>query len=175
MLRYRVFLASAFAVFLVSACATLDEDACRAGDWEAIGFSDGADGRGPDHIYAHARACNDYGVAPVRAPWEDGRQQGLAVYCTPERAWREGSRGSHLRPVCPAADRAFLLRANERGLRYHQIGLDIAQAERRINEINGLLNRMSGTAPGRSALVAERSILRLELLQLRLARERYVF
>lgn len=160
---------------LLSGCATLSEDTCRAGDWQTIGFADGKDGRDSDHIYAHARACNDFGIAPIRATWEAGRQEGLKLYCRPERAWREGSHGNRLRNVCAPEDMRALRHENERGLQYYRIGRDIDEAERRISKINTLLREMSDTDPGRVTLTAERSILRLEVLRLRSRQHRYYF
>ena len=159
-----------FALALLAGCATLDEDECRSADWYSIGVTDGIDGRGPDHILAHARACNGYGVAPLRGPWEDGRQEGLKAYCTPERAWREGARGKILSNVCPAEDRAFLTRQNRDGLAWHRIGQEMASIESRMREINRTLSTLAPDAPERAALTAERLALRLELVTLRAER-----
>lgn len=157
----------------LAACATLDEDECRAADWEAIGKADGANGRTPDWIEKHARACNQYGIAPVRATWERGRQQGLPLYCTPHRAWEEGADGRRLSPVCPAAETSNLQRINFRGRTYHRIGQDIAEAEREISRINAALSDLATNSPDRGSLVAERASLRLEILTLRAERALY--
>lgn len=164
----------ALALFLpLAACATLSEDQCRAADWEAIGRADGANGRQPDWIEKHARACNQYGIAPVRATWERGRQQGLPLYCTPARAWEEGADGKRLSPVCPAEDHFRLARANQRGLTWHRIEQDINEAEREISRINAELSDLPKGDPLRSALISERSSYRLEILTLRAERGLY--
>lgn len=158
-------------IFLVlAACATLDEEACREGNWAEIGRVDGASGRSPAFVEQHAEACAGYGIAPDRAAWEAGRQEGLRLYCTERNAWKEGARGIHLRNVCPVADEARLLRANDRGLNWHWIGRDIDDAERRISEINRALATLPDGDPARAGLVAERSRLRLEILRLRARR-----
>ncbi|MXQ07869.1 DUF2799 domain-containing protein [Alphaproteobacteria bacterium GH1-50] len=159
-----------FALALLAGCATLDEGECRSADWYSIGVSDGIDGRGPDHILAHARACNEYGIAPLRGPWEEGRQEGLKAYCIPERAWREGSRGKVLSNVCPPEDLILLTRANRDGLAWYRIGQEISQTEARIREINRQLSDLAPDAPERATLTAERLALRLELVTLRAER-----
>jgi hypothetical protein len=157
----------------LAACATLSEDQCRAADWEAIGRSDGANGRTPDWIEKHARACNQYGIAPVRATWEKGRQQGLPLYCTPHRAWEEGADGRRLSPVCPASKTPELQRVNHRGLTWHRIGQDIAEANREISRINAALGDLPDGDGARAALVSERAFLRLEIVSLRAERSLY--
>ena len=133
----------------LAACATLSEDQCRSGDWQAIGARDGADGRTPDYIQKHAKACLDYGIAPDPVLWEKGRQQGLPLYCRPANAWEEGADGRRLSPVCPASQTAELQRANWRGLTYHRIGQDIAEAEREIDRTSANWHRLSPEDPSR--------------------------
>lgn len=157
----------------LAACATLSEDQCRAGDWQAIGQNDGSNGRKPEFILQHAKACNKIGIAPVRADWEKGRQDGLKLYCRPRRAYKEGTRGKHLSPVCPSQDLARLERANERGLTYHRLGRDITEAQNEIRRINAALSTLAADDPSRSALISERSILRLEILTLRAQRGQF--
>ena len=125
-MRYLVLLP----LLALAACATLSEEQCRQGDWHAIGQADGANGRTPDYLAKHAKACADYGIAPDAALWEKGRRQDLPLYCRPARAWDEGADGRRLSPVCPPEGLAELQRANRDGLIYHRIGEDIAEAER---------------------------------------------
>lgn len=164
----------AFAPLLIlGACATLNENECRAGNWYAIGKSDGNNGRDADFIYQHAKACNEFGVLPVRSEWERGRQEGLKLYCTPGRAYSEGKRGRIIRPVCPAEISYDLDRANQRGLRVHRIDLEIREIENDIRAINTELASLPADDPARSTLVLERSALRLDLISLRAERARY--
>ena len=158
---------------VLAACATLSEDQCRAGDWRAIGQADGADGRTSDHILRHARACNKIGIAPVRADWEKGRQEGLPLYCRPRRAYDEGARGHTLSPVCPIEDVARLERANKRGLIWHRIGRDISEAQNEIRRINSHLSGLAADDSSRASLISERASLRLEILTLRAERLHY--
>ncbi len=160
-------------VAALPACASLDEDTCRAGDWYGVGFRDGTEGRTSDYLLTHARACNDYGIAPARAPWEEGRQAGLPLYCTEDRAWRDGASGRRLSPVCPTGDLRRLAQANDLGLSHHRIEREIGETERRITEISTRLADLPEGHPTRAALIRERRELRRDLVFLRDARWRY--
>lgn len=160
-------------LLILFGCATLSEDECRGADWYEIGRSDGADGRRANFLQQHAKACRDYGIRPDVVAWRKGRADGLPLYCTPSRAYREGTRGKHLSPVCPAEGLERLERANARGLRYYRVGQEISQIEREIRDINAQLASLPADDPSRASLASERSFLRLDLLSLRAERARY--
>ncbi len=170
-MRYLIF---AIPLLLLAACATLSADECRAGNWEAIGRSDGADGRREDFILQHAKACNEHGILPNKTEWIRGRADGLLLYCTPFRAYDEGRRGRRLSPVCPAEELAMLGRANDRGLRRYEIEQEIRATEREITAIQSQIATLPSDDPSRASLVSEIGHLRLDLLSLRAARARYL-
>ncbi|MDJ0637272.1 MAG: DUF2799 domain-containing protein [Paracoccaceae bacterium] len=161
-------------LLFLAACATLSESECRAGDWYAIGKKDGANGRQSSFLQQHAKACADYGIRPDQTAWEEGRRDGLPLYCTRRRAFEEGRRGKHLSPVCPSSQLAELTRANERGLRVNRIEQDIREIENDIRQINSELASLPADDPSRSSLISERSFLRLDLLTLRAERARMI-
>ena len=162
------------ALALLSACATLSEDQCRAGNWYDIGVRDGAKGRDSDFIFEHARACNEFGVAPRAAPWREGREEGLKQYCTARNAYRIGQRGQSLNPVCPG-DTSRLEAANNRGQRWYDLERQIRDAEREIAEINNRLATLPADDPSRTSLISQRSFLRLDILTYRARQGRYRF
>jgi len=157
----------------LAGCATLNEDSCRQGEWSKIGFRDGSNGRSPEFLAQHAKACSRYGVTVNQSKWEAGRQEGLKTYCTSFNAYREGERGRRLKSVCPIEVQSALERSNERGLNWYRIGQDIADAEREIRYINRQLAGLPADDPRRASLISERSFLRLEILNLRARRFRY--
>ena len=159
----------------LASCASLSEETCKAGDWQQIGFNDGVNGQSPDRIFNHARACNDYGIAPNKTLWEAGREQGLKLYCTPQNAYNEGADGDRLRPVCPLDARPPLLEQNERGLTWYRLGRDIDNTEDRIREISRLMHDLDPDDPNRASLTGERLLLRLEISNLRAERRRYLY
>lgn len=162
------------ALCTLAACATLDENECRAGNWYEVGKRDGAKGRSADFIFQHAKACNKFGVAPEAAPWRAGRLEGLKLYCRPSAAYRLGTRGLRLAPVCDR-DTEVLEDANWRGLRWHEIGREISSVEAEISSINAQLASLPADDPSRTSLISQRSFLRLEILTLRAERGRYRF
>ena len=165
MIRALAFLA--FALILGS-CATLSEDSCRSGDWFSIGAADGADGRTPDYLQNHARACDDFGITPDPVAWEAGRQQGLRQYCTVENVYREGRRSRSLSPVCPASQIDRLQLANETGRTYRRIELEIERLERKIFDLNReALDLGADDGALRGDLLLEELRLRNRILQLR--------
>lgn len=160
-------------LLLLAGCATLDEGECRQGDWYSIGRADGAEGRQADFILQHAKACNEFGVRPIRSEWERGRQDGLKLYCTPSRAYEDGKRGRILPPVCPASMAAELQAANRTGLRVNQIEQEMREVESDIRALGAEIASLPDNDPSRGSLLSERSFLRLELLRLRAERARY--
>lgn len=97
-------------------CASLTEEECRTGDWRAIGFADGVEGRGPDFLRNHASACAGTEIAPDEVDWDAGRREGLKVYCTPLRAYIDGRDGKITKSICPASLQSRLNSENSRGL-----------------------------------------------------------
>jgi hypothetical protein len=89
-------------LLLLGGCATLNEDQCRAGDWNGIGYTDGANGYTPGRFGDHVKACEKFGILPDQSLYLQGRERGLPVYCTLERGFLTGRRGNSYQGVCPA-------------------------------------------------------------------------
>ena len=45
-------------------CATMSQEQCLRGDWRAVGYGDGVDGRPMSRLDDHAKACAKAGVTP---------------------------------------------------------------------------------------------------------------
>jgi hypothetical protein len=168
-------LLSLAALVVLSACATLSEDQCRLDNWYEVGVQDGAKGRPADFILQHAKACNQFGIAPKAGPWREGRTEGLKQYCTASNAYSVGRRGQRLAPVCSGDNLERLQTANERGLQWHDIQRRIRDAESQIASINSDLAELAADAPGRASLISRRSFLRLEILRLRARQARFQY
>ncbi len=169
-------LLAGLALTLLASCATLSEDQCRDGNWAAIGFSDGADGRPASWIAEHRKACAEFGVVPDAAAWAMGREQGLKQYCTPDNAYRIGSRGLTLAPVCPQAARAAMQPAYQHGRRFYDAGDDIADYRREQRDLEREIAALEGVkgAGGRIANLRHRiNLIDLYILQLEAERRRY--
>lgn len=149
-------------VILLMSCASLSEDACRGGNWNAIGFNDGENGRSQGYISEHSEACAEYGITPDSAAWLRGRIEGLKQYCTRPNAYTIGRHGSDLRPVCNN-DQAGLRLANFYGMRYYEIGREISTLER---EENDLLHKVENDFTG-ELTPEQRELQRFHLSRIR--------
>lgn len=119
----------------LGSCASLSEDECRVGDWRSIGFEDGTNGRSTAFIAKHQEACADLGITPNQSLWLEGRERGLAVYCTPQNAYLVGRRGLGLQPVCSPQTFAGIQPAYQHGLTYNRILREIERERRDIRAI----------------------------------------
>ena len=164
---------------LINGCATLSEAECVAGDWYGVGRADGAQGRNNDRLGEHIEACQSHGITPDHVLYEQGRQQGLVSFCTPESGFRRGRTGGGYGGVCPAdlepdflagysdgrmvnaAQSAYDTAVNDQN-RYLQQARNI---EDQIRHEEAALNTGSLTDD-------ERQILRARIRQLRNDRER---
>ncbi len=127
---------------LVASCASLSEEACRVGDWQGIGYRDGAAGRDSSYVANHAEACGKIGIAPDLAAWKEGRVAGLRQYCTPRNAYKVGQRGSALNPVCQGYDLGQLERANAQGRRYHEVDMEMSRVQFEIDQNNAEIDNL---------------------------------
>lgn len=155
-------------------CASLSEDQCRAGDWRGIGFADGAQGRAPDYVERHQKACAKVGVAPDVRAWLAGRQEGLSRYCTPAKAYEVGRSGRSIAPWCSPAQLAQMRPAHDRGRAYYEIGQDIASERQDLRELDDLIRALPADAgAARSRLFFERSRIERRVVMLENRQRRY--
>jgi len=155
-------------------CASLSEDECRAGDWRGIGFSDGAQGRAPDYVERHQKACAKLGVAPDVRAWLAGRQEGLSRYCTPAKAYAVGRGGRSIAPYCTSAQLSQMRPAHDRGRAYYEIEQDIAAERRDLRELDDLIRALPADAgAARSRLFLERSRIERRVFMLENRQRRY--
>ena len=88
------------AVLVSAGCVSISEQECLAGDWESIGYRDGAEGHDRTRVLKHADACGKFDVVPDRQAYLAGWEAGLHVYCTPRKGYELGERGRTLNEVC---------------------------------------------------------------------------
>lgn len=90
-------------------CATLSQEQCLRGDWRAIGYGDGVDGRPMSRLDDHAKACAKAGVTPDAQLYFQAREEGLRRYCTEPNGFQVGREGKTYAGVCPPrVEPAFL-------------------------------------------------------------------
>jgi len=123
------------ALLMTSACASkpsVSENQCRAGDWESIGFRDGASGLASTRILAHQEACGAFTIVPDRVAYLDGWQHGLENYCTADNGFLLGQGGRALNTVCADELREPFASA-------YFDGREIFKARREVNRLASLL------------------------------------
>jgi hypothetical protein len=114
---------------LLASCATMSQEACLQGDWAGVGFKDGEAGRPQSRIDEHAKACAKTGVVPDARPYFAARDQGLRLYCTPQRGFQEGRVGNSYAGVCPERTQGGFLAAYSDGQMVHAATSRLSQAE----------------------------------------------
>jgi major membrane immunogen (membrane-anchored lipoprotein) len=114
---------------LLAGCETMSKEACLQGDWSAVGFKDGEAGRPQSRLDDHAKACAKAGVSPDPGPYFAARDQGLKLYCTPQRGFQEGRYGNSYAGVCPERSAGGFLVAYADGKLVHAAVSRLSQAE----------------------------------------------
>ena len=117
------------ALILLPGCASMSKEECLTANWLDQGFRDGRSGQPLSLIAEHRKACAKVSVVPNDTLYFQGREQGIALYCTPENGLLVGRQGHAYRNACPAAlEHEFLVS--------YQTGKQLYDAEQRIAALN---------------------------------------
>lgn len=119
------------------ACASKQERAgCDQRDWFEIGRHDGAQGSTGDQLQNHTRECG----RQVRSDWEtmyaNGRNAGLAEYCTSDNAFELGKMGVAYMYVCPSTMESKFLSGYREGQRARELEQENKNLEGKIETIS---------------------------------------
>lgn len=120
---------------LLSGCASLSKEECLTGDWYAIGYKDGVDGRVEAYLAEHKEACAEYNVSLKLEPYLEGRKQGLQTYCKPDNGYRVGRRGDEYAYVCPKSAEPAFMASYQRGRVLYQQETKVRELEEKIREL----------------------------------------
>jgi len=123
--------------FLATSCSSLSKDECSLGDWNAIGFADGATGQNSSRIADHRKACAEYGINPDLNLYLAGRERGLDQYCTPSNGYQVGLRGNSYGGVCHERNESLFLQAHGAGLAVHDAKDKVSKAETELRKTQG--------------------------------------
>ena len=124
------------ALLVLGGCAakpTVSENQCRAGDWQTIGYRDGASGFASTRLLSHQEACGEFAIVPERTAYLTGWQEGLSSFCTADNGFNLGNRGASFNTVC-ARDMA------EPFATAYQDGRQLYLARAEVNRLNRLIN-----------------------------------
>lgn len=140
---------------LFSACASKPERAsCDQRDWFELGRHDGAQGSTQDQLNSHSRECG----RKLRSDWEtmyaNGRNAGLAEYCTAENAFELGKMGVAYLYVCPSTTESKFLSGYRQGQRARELEIENQKIEGKIESVSEKLN-VTENEYDRARLVSE--------------------
>ncbi len=130
-----------FSFLFLAACASLTQNECKQGNWFEIGQNDGANGRTLAVFKDHVSACGKYSVRPSRRQYEDGRNFGLARYCTPLSGFKAGRYSQTYQNVCPPESKGEFLRGYELGGQFGQVEKQLFDVKQDIDDIEGSLRK----------------------------------
>lgn len=147
-------------VVVMGGCATVPAEECATTDWYALGLADGRGGHPPERVAQHREACAGVKVEPDELRYLQGRKAGLAEYCEPDNAFRDGLAGREYRGAC---DAAFA--------RNHAAALRVANLQRAIERNRGDVMWREAEIRGDAASDARRAQLRGDVRELDRKRE----
>ena len=122
----RTLLACVAAAAVVAGCGTIPEQECATVNWYDLGLKDGRAGQPPDRVAQHRDACKGVEVEPDELAYLQGRKVGIAEYCAPANAFRDGLAGNEYHGQC---DGTFA--------RNHAAALRVATLRRAIERNRG--------------------------------------
>ena len=145
---------------LLGGCATIPEEQCAKVDWYDLGVTDGLSGHPADRLLRHREACAGVKIVPDEKRYLQGRPVGLAEYCRPDNAQREGLAG---RPYANVCDQAFK--------RIYQAAYEVSSLRRRINNNLDEVSRKENELRDKKTSDSKRNQLRSEIRDLDRRRE----
>ncbi len=150
-----------FLLGLLGGCATIPEEQCAKMDWYELGVKDGLAGYvAADRLVRHRDACAGVKIVPDEKRYLQGHQEGLAEYCRPENAVKEGLAGHSYANVC---DRTFKS--------LHQAAYQVYSLKRRIDNNLDEVSRKEAELRDEKTSASRRNQLRSEIRDLDRQRE----
>ena len=129
-------------VLLLTGCgggATLSENLCVAGDWQTLGYRDGALGYRSSSLLEHQEDCVEHGIVPDRADYMLGWEEGMREYCTASNGFVVGELGRGHNNVCSEDLREAFLEAYLKGRKLYLARYRVNQLDSEIHQRNGRL------------------------------------
>ena len=139
---------------------SMSENQCAVGDWQTVGYRDGVNGKRSTALLTHQDACMEHGIAPDRASYMLGWEEGARDYCQPNNGFYIGERGWSHNNICPQELRAGFLTAYQDGQRLYNARLAVSNLEWEIDQKTGRLEVIKSEiiSAGAAQLNAELSI-----------------
>lgn len=154
---------------LLSGCgggASVSEHQCVAGDWQTLGYRDGANGVRSTALLAHQNACGEHGIVPDRHGYMLGWNEGVREFCEPNNGFAVGERGGAYHNVCPAEQREAFLAAFHQGRSLYQARRDLSRIDQAIVRTTGELEAVKQEIVSSTAAQFSGTLLPAERLEL---------
>ena len=126
---------------LVTACTQTSVRDCYDADWYSIGVRDGLAGVPGDILEVYRNNCGDADLAPDREAYENGRREGLLVFCTDANGFRTGRARKVYHHVCPPELENEFLTGRARGLRLQGCAAEIYVSEQHVTSLEEALKQ----------------------------------
>lgn len=120
------------ALFAMQGCATMSQEECETGDWYAIGYEDGAQGRNAERIGKYRKSCAEHNITPDLGAYQDGRKEGLREFCQPQTGFAAGRRGYSYSGICPADLEPAFVAAYQEGRHLYSLRSQVNDTTRRL-------------------------------------------
>ncbi len=120
-------------------------------DWRAIGYEDGLRGRASSQISEHRQACAKHGVVPNQSAYRTGYQEGVREYCTPEKGFERGKRGSSYSGFCPEDLQQGFLEGYQHGKDHYKLTKAINEHRNKISRSKSRVKKLEKKVREREA------------------------
>ena len=140
-MRLRSFVLLLLTAGAISACAQKSVRDCYDADWYSIGVRDGLAGVPSDIFEVYRNTCGDADLAPDRAAYENGRLEGLRVFCTDASGFKTGRGRKIYHNVCPPGLEKEFLAGRARGLRLQGCAAEIYVLEQHLTSLEEALKQ----------------------------------
>lgn len=129
------------AALLLAGCETMSEDQCRKADWYQKGLADGREGWSESYVDAHRKACAKAGVTPDDRLWRRGWAEGVASFCVPRVAWRQGLNNRTYHGACRDLNEADWMRWYRLGNDAYRTKTEREARQREIDKLEEQLKK----------------------------------
>ena len=146
--------------------ATVSENQCVAGDWQTLGYRDGARGYRSSSILAHQDACGEHGIVPDRHGYMLGWEEGVREYCQANNGFAVGEHGYGHNNVCPDDLRADFLTEYHKGRSLYLARSAVARLERELVSAEARLETVKGELVASAAAQFSGTLLPAERVEL---------
>lgn len=154
-----------FVLLLISGCATMNKDECINSDWRLIGYEDGTQGRDASRLGDHRKACAKHGVTPDMNTYNDGRKEGLVVFCQPSKAYSFGLEGREYLGVCPGRLEADFMPAYEAGKEIYDTRISLGNYRNQVRSRNQSLKENHKELAAEEARLVAKGLTEVERMQ----------